>query len=74
MKTSSKEGINDSPKTPSICNTETSIKNETEKNNTAENKITDEQVIEGSHEKKKTTGRFKERLCSNRLLSNNPNN
>ena len=35
-----------------ICNTETSIKDETEKNNTAENKITDEQVIEGSHKKK----------------------
>lgn len=53
MKTSSKEGINDSSKTSSICNTETSIKDETEKNNTAENKITGDQVIEGSHEKKK---------------------
>ena len=60
MKTSSKEGINDSSKTSSICNTETSIKDETEKNNTAENKITDDQVIEGSHEKKKPAGSKKD--------------
>ena len=47
--------MNSSFKTCIISSTDTSVQEENEKNNHAESKTTDEQEIEGSHEKEKTT-------------------
>ena len=55
-KTSSKESINNSTKTLIISGAENYVEEETEENNPAENKTTDEQRIAGIHEKEKTIG------------------
>ena len=49
LKTSRKEGINSSSRTPNIFNTETSAQELTEKNNPTENKTKDEQEIKSSY-------------------------
>lgn len=59
-KTSRKKGINNSPKTLNISNTENSMQEEVDKNHPAENKTRDEQGIEGNHEKEKTAGSKKD--------------
>ena len=59
-KTSRKKGINNSPKTLNISNTENSMQEEPGKNHPAENKTRDEQGIEGNHEKEKTAGSKKD--------------
>ena len=59
-KTNSKESINNSTKTSIISRSENYVEEETEENNPAENKTTDEQRIAGIHERRKNN-RFKER-------------
>ena len=59
-KTSSKESINNSTKTRIISRAENYVEEETEENNPAENKTTDEQRIAGIHEKEKTIGSRKD--------------
>ena len=59
-KTSSKKSINNSTKTCIISRAENYVEEETEENNPAENKKTDEQRIAGIHEKEKTVGSRKD--------------
>ena len=51
--------INNSLETPNVSNTETSVQEETEKNNLAENKTTEQQRIDGNKRKRKNN-RFRE--------------
>ena len=74
LKTSGKESINDSSKIPSISNSETFMKEETEKNNPAKNKKTGEQGIESSHEKEKTTSPKEESTQDTAKLAKNRSN